>query len=163
MGGDNLCSEVRKDLEYDQVMKSLLLEKLQKKYYSSIAVEGIVLKAFKEKFVVNSFRVDQLSDSLQETLRAVHALLDAEEDAKRRAAKGSGLGDGKNFNATKTRAAAVVGKVENDKNSTDGAATVSRHEQQEQRKVMRAQRKEKIEKMLSEKPSQNAEDPQDLA
>jgi cilia- and flagella-associated protein 44 len=160
--GDNLCNEVRKEIEYDSTMKSMLLDKLQSKYYSTIAVEGIMLKAFKEKYLVDSFRVDQLSDSLQESLRAVHALLDAEEDAKRRAAKGGAAG-GKSSTSFSQKIGKVAGEVQNVSSPADGGATVSRHEQQEQRKAMRAQRKQKIETMLGKKPSQNAEDPKDLA
>ena len=81
------CEEVRKELEYDSTMKDMLIDKLKKKYLSEIAVEGITLKAFKGKFSVDSFRLNHLSEGLQESLRAVHALIDAEEDARRRAGR----------------------------------------------------------------------------
>jgi hypothetical protein len=65
----------------------LAVEKLQARFLSTVAVEGIDLQTFRSNNTVRSFRTTALPDSLQESLRAVHALIDAEDDARRRAGK----------------------------------------------------------------------------
>ena len=142
----------------------MLIDKLKKKYLSDIAVEGITLKAFKGKFSVDSFRLNHLSEGLQESLRAVHALIDAEEDARRRAGKGAILG------ATNSSSISGAAGVDVGDNFT-GFETIKlsqgdgkgRNAQQEERKLMRASRKAKMDAMIAKKPSPKAEDPKDLA
>ena len=160
--GDAKCEEVKKELEYSSTMKDMLIDKMKSKYLSNIAVEGITLKAFEGKFSVDSFRINQLSEGLQESLRAVHALIDAEEDARRRAGKGAILG------ATSTSTSGGGGGVDVGDNFK-GFETIklqgdgNRNAQQEERKLMRAARKVKIDAMVAKKPSPKAEDPRDLA
>ena len=85
--GDAKCEEVEKILRWESEKRQLAVEKLQKRFLSNVAVEGIDLKTFQTNNVVRSFRTTSLPDSLQESLRAVHALIDAEDDARRRAGK----------------------------------------------------------------------------
>jgi hypothetical protein len=64
--GDAKCEEVEKILRWESEKCQLAVEKLQSRFLSTIAVEGIELKTFRTNNTVRSFRTTTLSDSLQE-------------------------------------------------------------------------------------------------
>ena len=171
--GDAKCEEVEKILRWESEKCQLAVEKLQSKFLSSIAVEGIELKTFQTNNVVRSFRTTTLSDSLQESLRAVHALIDAEDDARRRAGKlaelskeneerksrpGGGGGSGVGGKKSAKFASSPDGK----KKGGEGGEEIDERTQ-EARKMLRGVRREELKRCMESKPDLGEEDPDDIA
>ena len=167
--GNDKCEEVEKVMRFDSEKKKLAVLKMQQKFLANIAVEGISLKQFRGSISVDSFRTAQLSDSLQESLRAVHALIDAEEDARRRAGKAAMLGSKKAGDAKGAAGKSALSKSDAVNASTsrvgsDAAAAAggSAAAAVEERKRLRQERKKEKESLQAEKPADGAEDPQDV-
>ena len=162
--GDAKCEEVEKILRWESEKRQLAVEKLQKRFLSNVAVEGIDLKTFQTNNVVRSFRTTSLPDSLQESLRAVHALIDAEDDARRRAGKLAALnkenknGDLKNGLGGKKKA-----KFNSPDKKGKGEEEVMDERTQEARKMLRGVRRIELDTMMSKKPDLGEEDPTDVA
>jgi cilia- and flagella-associated protein 44 len=157
--GDSKCEEVEKILRWESEKNQLAVEKLQEKFLSNVAVEGIELKTFRKKMTVRSFRTTALPDTLQESLRAVHALIDAEDDARRRAGKLALLNkEGKGNNGKKN---AKFASDSPKKGGKEGEAMDERT--QEARKLLRQKRRGEYAEMMSKKPDLGEEDPDDLA
>ena len=121
------------------------------------------MKTFKTGMVVRSFRTQTLPDSLQEALRAVHALIDAEEDARRRAnqaIQNHQIREVLNRNGE----CPFQGKTDKkDPGDEDGEGKKVDERTQEGRKTLRAARKEELEAMMARKPDLGSEDPDDIA
>ena len=158
--GDRKCEEVEKIMRFESEKKQLAVEKLQRMFLANVAVEGITMKTFRTNMKVRSFRVATLSDSLQESLRAVHALIDAEEDARKRAGKLQQLGKDK---SGKKGGKGKDGNKGGKESKTDDSSGPKDERTQEARKELRAARKAELEEMMSRKPMQDEEDPDDVA
>ena len=69
----------RKELEWDSEKSSIALHKLKSLFLDTMAVERIVLRAFKTNRVVSSFRTAELSALMQKHVNFVHDLINGEE------------------------------------------------------------------------------------
>lgn len=161
--GDAKCEEVEKVMRWESEKLQLAVEKLRKRFLSTIAVEGISMKTFKTGISVRSFRTETLPDSLQEALRAVHALIDAEEDARRRIAIEQKNGSSKTGDGNGKSSKSKSRKLKGDPGSEDSEGKKVDDRTQEGRKELRAMRKEELDAMMSRKPNLNEEDPDDVA
>ena len=164
--GDAKCEEVEKIFRWESEKKQLAVEKLQNRFLSNVAVEGIELKTFQTSNVVRSFRVTALPDALQESLRAVHALIDAEDDARRRAGKLAQLN--KDKNGARGNGAVGDAKKKTSFNSPDSKNKKGGDEEidertQEARKMLRGVRRNELDAVMSKKPDLGEEDPTDVA
>jgi hypothetical protein len=163
--GDAKCEEVEKIMRWESEKMQLAVEKLQTRFLSTVAVEGITMKTFKTGISVRSFRTQTLPDSLQEALRAVHALIDAEEDARRRASQEAGDdSSAKKGAGSKKKNTSFKGKKsKRDPGAEDSEGKKTDDRTQEGRKDLRAARKDELESMMSRKPDLGSEDPDDVA
>ncbi|OQS05147.1 phytophthora infestans avirulence-associated protein 3.4F-A [Thraustotheca clavata] len=167
--GDKQCEEVRKEMAYLFEQSELLLGKMRRKYVGNLAVELITLHGFQNGLYVQSFRTLRMSDELQDRLRLIH--LDLQEAQKNQKARDdmrtvldfvhkpksdNQPDDGDRSKHSSTRSVEEVAQ------STNEGAGPSSH-RFEYRKLMRVQRKARIQAWESKKPREDADDPRDVA
>ena len=95
--GRHRCEEVAKTHEWETLRTELQLKKLRDRFLEQVDVEGMELRSFKTGLGVSSFRTVQLSEALEESLKGVHAMIEADEETRRRTehdAGGKGGGKG---------------------------------------------------------------------
>jgi WD40 repeat protein len=160
--GEQECTEVRKELEYTSEKSELRLAKLKERFLDAVAVECVELGALKSQYSVRSFRCAHLSRELQESLRQVHAMIDAETlsrkaEADRDNANGS--------SALKPSAAGPSGQAASSAEGPGAGAaggTGGGAQGFEARKLLRQARQAKLKGLEAERPAEDAEDPRDV-
>jgi WD40 repeat protein len=161
--GEQECTEVRKELEYTSEKSELRLAKLKERFLDAVAVECIELSALKSQFSVRSFRCAHLSRELQESLRQVHAVIDAETLATKAEADHDNVGGS---SAQKPSAAGPSGQATSSAEGPGGGAagggTGGGAQGFEARKLLRQARQAKLKALEAERPAEDAEDPRDV-
>ncbi|KAL7678951.1 putative WD40/YVTN repeat-like-containing domain superfamily, WD40-repeat-containing [Plasmopara halstedii] len=185
--GDEACDEVRKALALAVDTEKLLLSKMREAYLGPLAVEVLTLHAFESGLSVQSFRTMNLSASLHKSLAEIHAVDESSkkqsfvrlDDPSKRASvlrileKNAHLEDDFPLKEDERRSLtirehpAVDGKKEEaglasgpiTMHESDGSKSVHGFEA---RKRLRTERKMKLSRWQSSKPSDDADDPRDV-
>eukprot|EP00743_Colponemidia_sp_Colp-15_P005137 GILK01005528.1.p1 GENE.GILK01005528.1~~GILK01005528.1.p1 ORF type:complete len:1787 (-),score=532.29 GILK01005528.1:93-5426(-) len=159
--------ETKKEMLWESAYQELRLNKLKHRFLDDIEIERIVLKAFKSKMEVSSFRVPKRSAFLEAQLNAVNQVLKQEEEMRRvkdRMEKRSSSILKKTvniseFEATKTKPAGTRLAMDMSLNmSFDSRMAAS----QEERKQARESRKRNIEELMRQKPDEQSVDKRDV-
>ncbi|OQS01330.1 phytophthora infestans avirulence-associated protein 3.4F-A [Achlya hypogyna] len=158
--GDRQCDEVRKEMAFAFEQSELLQAKMRRKYVGGLAVELITLHGFANGLHVQSFRTTRMAEALQDRLRLIH--LELQEAAS---TQPSQRDERTVLDFIHTpKAATDDGKArpleEAPETGGDDAASSHRFEY---RKMMRAQRKARIQAWERKKPREDADDPRDVA
>jgi WD40 repeat protein len=166
----------RKELAWTTEKKALQLKKLRAYFLDDVAVERIVLHAFKTNHRVSSFRTRKLTAQQLANIEAVRAFMANEESktmtrgAGKSGARGIGTassaGGDRATTANSSRPPATAGEQGMSENGGDVSGTASGMQELSKEEIRireRAERKKRWEQLLARKPDADFQDPENMA
>lgn len=166
--------QTRKELAWITEKKALQLKKLRAYFLDDVAVERIVLHAFKSNHRVSTFRTRKLTAQQLANIEAVRAFMANEESkaltrgAGKSGARGIGTassaGGDRATTSHSSRPPATAGETGVSENGGDFSGAASQELSKEEIRIReRAERKKRWEQLLARKPDADFQDPENLS